>query len=327
MFHSSRDKNWKKKSSSTKRIKQAGDNLTLSQFSNPNAAEYLQDVKTGIPEKLKYKKQEIKDNLTKMKSVKPSENIGAEKHAPVKIGEIKLDTGILEVGYDDEKEDMVFSFVYYNATAKDGMVYENKPTKTLGYNGEWFRSQSQEFVGNSVDFRTGIENYYRIGNNFSKLSTSRDHNTTLDQVIPFIQDKDEQKKIDDLRNMKSNNNKDRSNIHDAISGVEELKTKKDQRKIDFVQKFTKAVKDANEIKHKFANKDDYILYLKKKWLMMYEQGYIDKPNDNNKGDENHEVGKEYEYEDKSQNQEQESEVIDSKESEVSDDTKDQESSV
>lgn len=327
MLHSSKNRNSKKKSSlsSTKRIRQTGDNFHLSQLGNPNTSGYLGDVKTAIPEKLRYKKQEIekKDILTKMDTVKSSDNMGAEKNAPFKIGEIKLDTGILEVGYDDEKQDIVFSFAYYNAADRDKMVYESMPTKTLGNNAEWFRSQSQQFSGKSVDFRTHFENYYRVNDDFIKLSNEKSHNSTIDNVIPFIQHKDEQNKIDELRTMKSSDTKDRANIHNAITGVETLKTQKDQRKIDFIQKFTKAVKDATEIKHKFINKDDYILYLKKKWLMMYEESNIGNPDDNTNNDQSPEINEgledqNLEQEQVQQQQEQESEAANTQETDASD---------
>lgn len=317
MFYSSKNKSSKDKSFSTKRVKQSGDSLTLSQLGNPNTSGYLQGVKTSVPEKLKYKQQEIekKASLTKMKTVRSSENMGAEKHAPIKIGEIKLDTGLLEVGYDDKSGEIVFSFAHFNASKKDKMVYENKPTRTQGDNSEWFRSQSQDFVGNSVDFRTNLEQYNRINKDFSKLSNERSHNTTIDKVIPFIQHNDEMNKIEELRNEKSKSNKDRSNIHDAISGVERLKNQKDQRKIDFVQKFTKAVKEASEIKHKFINRDDYILYIKKKWLMMYEQSQAEAQGDN--GDKYPDIAQEtVEDQQSAQGKKVDDNVEDSKESQA-----------
>lgn len=273
--------NQSKKYLPQKRAKRAGEKLTLSQLSNPNCAGYISDIKTALPDQLRYNRDEVEnEKLSKvMKTVRPSRNIGSEKNAPIRVGKVKLNGGILEVGYDEKKDDLVFSFVNYNISKTDQQVYEASSTTKPVHFGDEFMGKDQDFAGDAIDVRTKQEQQLLIRQDFTKLSDDKEHGTTVDKVMPFARTQDEQDKIQQLRDMKSKDNSDRSNIHNAISAVETLKSKKNQKQVDFVQKFTRAVRDAKEIKSKFTSNDDYVLYLRKKWLMMYEQSDLPDPDD------------------------------------------------
>ncbi len=241
--------------------------MVLSSMGNPNCKKYISSIDTKMPEKLKYKKKKQKEY---MDTVKPSRSAKKEK-SPNQTGEIELDTGKVDIGYDEKKKDAVVSFTQNDQNETGKRVIENSAFRQRVYDGDQVRSNDKYFYGGAMDVRCNVNKpQMMFRRQIDKVSKDNGYATTADKVVPFHQIKVEQKKVEELRALKSNNKDDRVNIHNAISAIGTTESKKIQRNLDFVQKFTQALKDAKEnAKQEHAQKDDYLFNLRKK-LMIQE---------------------------------------------------------
>lgn len=276
----------------SRKTEKGGNRWNSGIFSNPRCEKYINKVK--VSEKLQYK--ETKDKNEKMSSVKKTSSNSNDSEKDVKknrkIGEIKLDTGVIEVGYDEEKDKIIVSFVQEGDNQVSRQVNEASATSHQVYGAEKFQSNDRAFYGGAMSIKYNIEKpELAIKEQFKKISDDLGGKTTVDEVIPFNQTKQETSQIENLKDLKSNNSNDRSNIHSAISKTNELKNIKGQQSLSFNQKIDKAVKDVKFKSKDSDNKNDaYLLYLLRKRLE--EEGLL--PSDDDDNNNNNDINKDLE---------------------------------
>ena len=88
--------------------KAAGDHEVLSAKGNADTGKYIQDLNCETSERIRFKPAAPGDS--RVSSVKPS-CCARRDELPKLAGQVQLTTGKAEVGYDEKKRDMVFSFV------------------------------------------------------------------------------------------------------------------------------------------------------------------------------------------------------------------------
>lgn len=246
-------------------VEKPGDHLRLSSLGNKNCGKYLEGMNTMMPEKLKYTQNKDKD--AKMKSVKPGRTESAKDDAPTLIGEIQLDTGKLQIGYDKKDKKMVFSFVQDDLLSDQKEMVESCAFQQYAYEREIFKSRDINFYQRAVSGRCDVnKSRFMLERQFDVISDKKGNNTMIDRVLPFHQLKQEKNQMEQLKELQSHNMDDRSNIHTAMSTVKTAEYKKAQRKLDFSQKFIQAMDDAKQAS-KFDKTDDYFIYLNRKRLV------------------------------------------------------------
>lgn len=264
MLYSS--KNRKKEKSSIPEIPEEnlGKNISLSSLDDINCKQYIGPVNRNYTERINYsgsKRQE------KMKSVKKSQT-SEKKNSPNKVSQIKMDTGLIEIGYDEKDKQTIFSFVRDKQIKKNDRVIEKHTKFKKVHNNEKFYSNEKSFTLDSVEFRT---KYYKsrslFNEQFEELSRKNDGDTTVDKVIPFKNTNYEKRQRDLINENKNESNINRSEKHTAMSMLSNLRQIKDYKKMQLEEGIRKAILEAREeINSNGIINDDYIIYLKKKWL-------------------------------------------------------------
>ena len=245
--------------------KAAGDHATLSAAENQSTGKYIGDLDLEMTENIRFKP--AKDDRQRLSSVKPS-CCAAQEELPRLSGELELTTGKAEVGYDEKKKDMVFSFIRHENDSEGREVLENKAQIRTIHGQDRFRSNDEEFSQGAMEMRCEAARTPKaVMRRFGAMSDREGGDTTMDRVLPFQEVGRERAKVQELRRMEHSSQKERSEIHSAASGVAAFAAQKQQKQMEFRKKFAKAVGKARENRQS----DDYQLYIRKKWEAMLEE--------------------------------------------------------
>lgn len=245
--------------------KAAGDHATLSAAGNRESGKYIGDLDLEMTENIRFKP--AKDSRQRLSSVKPS-CCAAREELPRLSGEMDLTTGKAEVGYDEKKKDMVFSFVRHENDAQGREVLENKARVRTLHGQDRFRSNDEEFSQGAMELRCEAARTSKtVMRRLGAMSAREGGETTMDRVLPFQRVERERSRVSQLRQLEHASRDERSAIHSAASGVAAFAARKQQKQLEFRKKFVKAVGKAQENRQT----DDYQLYIRKKWEAMREE--------------------------------------------------------
>ena len=245
--------------------KAAGDHTTLSAADSAVTGKYIGDLNLEMAEDIRFKP--AKDDKQRVKSVKPS-CCATQEEMPKLTGEMELTTGKAEVGYDEKKRDMVFSFIRHENDAEGREVLENKARIRTIHGQDRFRSNDERFAQGAMEMRCEAACTPKsVMRRFGTMSEREGGDTTMDRVLPFQKVGREREKVRELRQMEHESRGERSEIHSAASGVVAFAGKKQQKQLEFRKKFAAAVNKARENR----KSDDYQLYIRKKWEAMQEE--------------------------------------------------------
>ena len=245
--------------------KAAGDHATLSAAGNRETGRYLDDLDLEMAENIRFKPETSGEK--RIKSVKPS-SCAAQEELPRLSGEMELNTGRAEVGYDEKKKDMVFSFVRHENDAEGREVLENRARVRNIHGQDRFRSNDEEFTQGAMELRCEAARTPKtVMRRMGAMSAREGGDTTMDRVLPFQRVARERERVEELRRLEHSSGSGRTAIHRASSGVAAFAGRKEQKQLEFRKKFAKAVEKARENR----NSDDYQLFIRKKWEAMREQ--------------------------------------------------------
>ncbi len=258
----------KKKKSSVPQIpeKNLGKNISLSSLDDVNCKQYIGPVNKNYTERINYSESKKRE---KMKSVIKTQT-SKKRSSPNKISQIKMDTGLIEIGYDEKNKQTIFSFVRDKQITKNDRVIEKHTKFKKVHHNEKFYSNEESFTLDSVEFRTkSYKSKSLFNEQFEELSNKSDDDTTVDKVVPFKDTNYEKRQRDLVNKDKNESNIDRSEKHTAMNMLSNLKQIKDYKKMQLEKDVRKAILEAREkINSNSIIDDDYIIYLKKKWLAL-----------------------------------------------------------
>lgn len=258
----------KKKKSSIPQIpeKNLGKNISLSSLDDVNCKQYIGPVNKNYTERINYSESKKRE---KMKSVIKTQT-SKKRSSPNKISQIKMDTGLIEIGYDEKNKQTIFSFVRDKQITKNDRVIEKHTKFKKVHHNEKFYSNEESFTLDSVEFRTkSYKSKSLFNEQFEELSDKSDDDTTVDKVVPFKDTNYEKRQRDLVNKDKNESNIDRSEKHTAMNMLSNLKQIKDYKKMQLEKDVRKAILEAREkINSNSIIDDDYIIYLKKKWLAL-----------------------------------------------------------
>lgn len=258
----------KKKKSSIPQIpeKNLGKNISLSSLDDVNCKQYIGPVNKNYTERINYSESKKRE---KMKSVIKTQT-SKKRSGPNKISQIKMDTGLIEIGYDEKNKQTIFSFVRDKQITKNDRVIEKHTKFKKVHHNEKFYSNEESFTLDSVEFRTkSYKSKSLFNEQFEELSNKSDDDTTVDKVVPFKDTNYEKRQRDLVNKDKNESNIDRSEKHTAMNMLSNLKQIKDYKKMQLEKDVRKAILEAREkINSNSIIDDDYIIYLKKKWLAL-----------------------------------------------------------
>lgn len=258
----------KKKKSSIPQIpeKNLGKNISLSSLDDVNCKQYIGPVNKNYTERINYSESKKRE---KMKSVIKTQT-SKKRSSPNKISQIKMDTGLIEIGYDEKNKQTIFSFVRDKQITKNDRVIEKHTKFKKVHHNEKFYSNEESFTLDSVEFRTkSYKSKSLFNEQFEELSNKSDDDTTVDKVVPFKDTNYEKRQRDLINKDKNESNIDRSEKHTAMNMLSNLKQIKDYKKMQLEKDVRKAILEAREkINSNSIIDDDYIIYLKKKWLAL-----------------------------------------------------------
>lgn len=242
----------------------AGDHTTISAAGNQETGKYIGDLDLEMAENIRFKPAREGQRLN---SVKPS-CCAAREELPKLSGEMELTTGKAEVGYDEKKKDMVFSFIRHENDSEGREVLENKARIRTIHGQDRFRSNDGAFSQGAMEMRCEAARTPKaVMRRFGTMSAREGGDTTMDRVLPFQKVGQEHAKVQQLRRLEHKSQDERSEIHSAASGVAAFAARKQQKQLEFCKKFVKAVDKAQENRQG----DDYQLFVRKKWQAMREE--------------------------------------------------------
>lgn len=243
----------------------AGDHEVVSALGKESTGQYLRGLDCEASQRIRFHPSEKEDS--RVSSVKPS-CCARRSELPRLAGQLQLTTGRADIGFDEKKKDMVFSFVRHENDAEGREVVENR-ARVQGIQGrERFRSNDEDFSTGAMELRCEAARTPRmVMNRFGSMSARNQGETTMDRVLPFQNARKERKRAKELSSLEHSSRDDRTAIHGAASAAAALAGKKEQKQREFRVKFAKAVARAKE----HTRTDDYQLYIKKKWEEMRRQ--------------------------------------------------------
>lgn len=243
----------------------AGDHEVVSALGKESTGRYLQGLDCEASQRIQFRPAEGEDG--RVSSVKPS-CCARRSELPRLAGQLQLTTGRADIGFDEKKKDMVFSFVRHENDAEGREVVENR-ARVQGIQGrERFRSNDEDFSTGAMELRCEAARTPKmVMNRFGRMSARHRGETTMDRVLPFQNARKERERARELSSLEHRSRDSRTDIHGAASAAAALAGKKEQKQREFRVKFAKAVAQAKE----HTRTDDYQLYLKKKWEEMRRQ--------------------------------------------------------
>lgn len=240
----------------------AGDHATVSAAGNEQTGRYIDDLDLEMAETIRFKPSQ--DQAQRVKSVRPSACAPWEEQ-PQLSGEVELNTGRAEVGYDAQKKDTVVSFVRHENDTQGREVQENRARVRNMQGRERFRSNDDSFSEGAMELRCDVARTSKtVLHRMGQMSSMEGGDTTMDRVLPFQKVGQERERVRQLRQMEHDSRDQRSQLHTAASGVAAFAGRKQQKQVEFRKKFAKAVEKARENR----KTDDYQLYIRKKWEAM-----------------------------------------------------------
>ena len=258
----------KKKKSSIPQIpeKNLGKNISLSSLDDLNCKQYIGPVNKNYTERINYSESKKREKMTSVIKTQTSK----KRSGPNKISQIKMDTGLIEIGYDEKNKQTIFSFVRDKQITKNDRVIEKHTKFKKVHHNEKFYSNEESFTLDSVEFRTkSYKSKSLFNEQFEELSNKSDDDTTVYKVVPFKDTNYEKRQRDLINKDKNESNIDRSEKHTAMNMLSNLKQIKDYKKMQLEKDVRKAILEAREkINSNSIIDDDYIIYLKKKWLAL-----------------------------------------------------------
>ncbi len=255
-----------KPGSRRKWAKAAGDHETLSARGNEATGRYIEDLNTETAESIRFKPAPSEDS--RISSVKPS-CCARRDELPRLAGQVQLTTGKAEIGYDEKKKDMVFSFVRHENDEQGREVLENRARVRTLHDKDRFRSNDGSFSTGAMEMRCeAARSTKTVMRRFGSMSAREGGETTMDRVAPFQRVDRERDRVRQLNALEHGARSDRSSIHSAATAAAVLAAKKEQRQMDFKKKFAKITERARQ----HTKSDDYQLYIKRKWEMMRGEG-------------------------------------------------------
>lgn len=266
MYFSKNRKKTKKTSTPEVPEKKLGKDISLSSLDDLNCKHYIGPIDKRYTERFQYTKSDRKDKMESIKKTQTSK----KSEGLDKVSQIRMDTGIIEIGYDKDTEQVVFSFVKDRYFKEQNRVIEDSTKYKKVYESEKFNSVDDSFTTGSIEFKSSLyKSRAMLSEQFKKLSNDNDEYTTVDKVVPFKNTDYEERRINQIRESKSESNVDRTEKHTAMSMLSNSKQIKEYKGKQLEKDFEKAVLKAREkIKNDGIINDDYIIYLKKKWLAL-----------------------------------------------------------
>lgn len=244
----------------------AGDHEVVSALGKESTGQYLQGLDCEASQRIQFRPSAREDG--RVSSVKPS-CCAHRSELPRLAGQLQLTTGRTDIGFDEKKKDMVFSFVRHENDAEGREVVENRARVQSIQGRERFRSNDMDFSTGAMELRCEAARTPRmVMNRFGRMSVRNRGETTMDRVLPFQNARRERERAKELSSLEHSSRDDRTDIHGAASAAAALAGKKEQKQREFRVKFAKAVAQAKE----HTRTDDYQLYIKKKWEEMRRQG-------------------------------------------------------
>lgn len=240
----------------------AGDHEVVSAQGKESTGRYLQGLDCETSQRIRFRPAAAEDS--RVSSVKPS-CCAARQELPRLAGAFQMTTGKAEIGYDEKKRDMVFSFVRHENDQEGREVVESR-ARVRGIQGrDRFRSNDGDFSTGAMELRCDAARTPKmVMNRFGRMSAQTEGDSTMDRVLPFQHSRKERKRAGELRELEHRSRDDRTSIHSAASAAAALAAKKEQKQREFRVKFAKAVAQAKQ----YTRTDDYQLYIKKKWEEM-----------------------------------------------------------
>lgn len=240
----------------------AGDHEVVSARGKESTGQYLQGLNCETSERIRFRPAREEDS--RVSSVKPS-CCAARSELPRLAGQLQLTTGKAEIGYDEKKRDMVFSFVRHENDEEGRKVVESRARVRSLQGRDRFRSNDEAFSTGAMELRCDAAHTPRmVMNRFGWMSAQTEGDSTMDRVLPFQRAQEERKRVRELRALEHRSQDGRSDIHGAASAAAALAAKKEQKQREFRVKFAKAVAQAKQ----YTRTDNYQLYIKKKWEEM-----------------------------------------------------------
>lgn len=247
---------------SRKWARAAGDHEVVSAQGKKSTGQYLQGLNCETSERIRFCPASKEDS--RVSSVKPS-CCAARSELPRLAGQLQLTTGKAEIGYDEKKRDMVFSFVRHENDQEGREVVESR-ARVRGIQGrDRFRSNDEAFSTGAMELRCDAAHTPRkVMSRFGRMSAQTAGDSTMDRVLPFQRSREERERARELRALEHSSQDGRTDIHSAASAAAALAAKKEQKQREFRVKFVKAVARAKQ----YTRTDDDQLYIKKKWEEM-----------------------------------------------------------
>lgn len=240
----------------------AGDHEVVSAQGKEATGRYLQGLNCETSQRIRFRPSSEEDS--RVSSVKPS-CCAARSQRPRLAGQLQLTTGKAEIGYDEKKRDMVFSFVRHENDEEGREVVESR-ARVQGVQGrDRFRSNDEDFAAGAMELRCDPAHTPRmVMNRFGRMSAQTEGESTMDRVLPFQSAQGEHQRARELRALEHRAKDGRTDIHGAASAAQTLAAKKEQKQREFRVQFAKAVAQAKQ----YTRTDDYQLYIKRKWEEM-----------------------------------------------------------
>ncbi|MEY8318778.1 hypothetical protein AALB19_15895 [Oscillospiraceae bacterium 50-58] len=224
--------------------KAAGDHEVVSALGKESTEQYLRGLDCETSQRIQFRPSEKEG--ARMSSVKPS-CCAYRSELPRLTGQLQLTTGRADIGFDEKKKNMVFSFVRHENDAEGREVVENR-ARVQGIQGrERFRSNDEDFSTGAMALRCEAARTPKmVMNRFGCMSARNRGETTMDRVLPFQNTRREWKRVKELFALEHRSRNDRTGIHGAASASAALAGKKEQKQREFRVKFAKAVDRAKE---------------------------------------------------------------------------------
>jgi len=249
----------------------AGDHEVVSAREKESTGRYLHGLNCETSERIRFRPGPEGDR--QVDSVKPS-CCAARTELPKLVGRFQLTTGKAEVGYDEKKRDMVFSFIRHENDQEGREVVENRARIRGSQGRDRFQSNDEDFSTGAMEFRCEAgRTPQKIMRQFGQLSAQAGGDTTMDRVLPFQQSREDRIRARQLQALEHASKDDRTSIHGAASAAAALAAKKEQKQREFRVKFAKAAAQARQ----YTRTEDYQLYLKKKWEEMRREAAGEEP--------------------------------------------------
>lgn len=264
-----------------------GKNISVSSWNNPDIKQYIGARKDTIlsTEHVRYTKLKKNENEQEKKKEKSSffKGFFKKKTAAIeknieKISYIELDTGTIEIGYDKKKDEVILTFMYdtkreeiHAAKAKNENEKEKEDSdiehensvegkKVITIYGN-IRSGSNIKKSGTVTIRCGTNNILESirkelysdkkvnGKPRGSKSSQRNNLYLIEKIIPFSDTNYEERKRKEISEEKSKSKTDRSNMHNAMTVLQNVEAAKKYKEMQLA----KCIQNASQVAKKYKS--------------------------------------------------------------------------